>query len=120
LEVEKKIYFTLKSITFYIFISDPYTTDIYIRAVCIRVTVCLLFSQHSFFAGTTLGESTKSVAEKKAVAENSKTSVSKNKPDSEDKSASSAAENGGELDVESMMKDFSDKLQENLLPDPWD
>jgi hypothetical protein len=100
-------------------------TDIKIRAVSIMVTDCSLFSHDSFFAGTTLGESTKSVAaspaaEKKTVAENSKTTVSKNKPDSEDKSASSAAESGGELDVESMMKDFSDKLQENLLPDPWD
>ena len=25
-----------------------------------------------------------------------------------------------ELDVESMLKDFSDQLKENLLPDPWD
>jgi hypothetical protein len=85
----------------------------------------LLFSHDSFFAGKTSGKSTKSVvaspaAEKKAAVENSKTSLSKNKPDSEDKSASSVAESGGELDVESMMKDFSDKLQENLLPDPWD
>ena len=25
-----------------------------------------------------------------------------------------------ELDVETMLKDFSDKLNENLVPDPWD
>ena len=25
-----------------------------------------------------------------------------------------------ELDVESMLKVFSDQLKENLLPDPWD
>ena len=25
-----------------------------------------------------------------------------------------------QLDVSEMLKDFSDKLNENLLPDPWD
>jgi len=50
---------------------------------------------------------------------------STDKPEASDKSATaeepkSGAESGAELDVESMMKDFSDKLQENLLPDPWD
>ena len=43
-----------------------------------------------------------------------------------DASGSSAAGGGrsttdnAELDVESMLKDFSDQLKENLLPDPWD
>ncbi len=31
-----------------------------------------------------------------------------------------ARDDGADLDVESMLKDFSDKLKDNLVPDPWE
>eukprot|EP00088_Acartia_fossae_P051550 TRINITY_DN5790_c0_g1_i11.p1 TRINITY_DN5790_c0_g1~~TRINITY_DN5790_c0_g1_i11.p1 ORF type:complete len:777 (-),score=207.22 TRINITY_DN5790_c0_g1_i11:77-2407(-) len=36
------------------------------------------------------------------------------------KASENTETSGEELDVETMLKDFSDKLNENLLPDPWD
>ena len=36
------------------------------------------------------------------------------------KATENTESSGEELDVQTMLKDFSDKLNENLLPDPWD